>query len=114
MLHLLFFLALFSLIPGQLYRLEGRNGRIVEVIERATPRWRRLAFSLNLRAAVVNIIEQDSRSQVVTACEKVLDQWMITASRKPVIWRTLIQALQESELNTLANDLELTLGEGTD
>ena len=80
----------------------------------AAHEWRKLAYSLNLSTTTVNNIELSSHFQVEIACEKALYEWMSTATRQPLIWWTLIQALQDSDLNTLATDLDLALREGTD
>lgn len=80
----------------------------------AAHKWRRLAHSLNLSIAAVNNIEVNSHFQVEIACERALCEWMITATRQPLIWWTLIQALRDSDLNALASDLDLALREGTD
>ena len=80
----------------------------------AAHEWRKLAYSLNLSMATVKNIERNSQLEVEIACERALCEWMITATRQPLIWWTLIQALQESDFKVLASDLDLALKEGTD
>ena len=80
----------------------------------AAHEWRKLAYSLNLSMVTVKNIERNSHLEVEIACERALCEWMITATRQPLIWWTLIQALQESDFKVLASDLDLALKEGTD
>ena len=112
--HTLTCCSIFPLTPDQLYRLQGRSGHTVSVIQTAAPRWRRLAYSLHLPGAVVDSIELSSQFQAETACERALRHWMTTATRQPVVWGTLLQALRDADLNTLATDLEHVLREGND
>ena len=100
--------------PAQLYRLESRSGRTVQLIQTAAPDWRRLAYALHLTAPVVSSIHMDSLNQVELACERALCRWLSEGSRQPVAWETLLLALREAGLLPLASSLELVLREGVE
>ena len=83
------------------------------MIETAAPRWRRLAYALNLSSAAVNSIAQSCFHQTEPACENALSRCMTEApTGQPVCWASLLQALRHADLTTLASDLELVLMEG--
>ena len=97
---------------SQLYQLKSRRGWTVRVIETSAPRWRFVAYALNLSSASVDSIERSSFYQPVKACEIALSRWMTEAlTGQPVCWASLLQALRHADLTTLASDLELVLME---
>lgn len=108
-LSLKLLLILFPPTPEQLYRLQGRNGHTVKVIETAAGSWQKLAYSLHIAEARVGIIEKESPQDPEKGCEKALCYWMNAATHKPVVWGTLVQALRDADLNTLATDIEEVL-----
>ena len=83
------------------------------MIETAAPSWRRLAYALNLSSAAVTSIAQSCFLQAEPALESALNRWMTEApTGQPVCWASLLQALRQADLTTLASDLELVLMEG--
>ena len=46
------------------------------------------------------------RYQVVAACRTMFTRWLEGNGRKPTTWRTLIVALKEANLYTLAEEIE--------
>ena len=98
--------------PGELYTLKSRRGRTLHVIQSAAPSWRRLAHALGLSPPAVHSIEISSFYQTEGACETALCQWMSEApAGQPVCWSTLLQALRDADLNSLATGLHLVLME---
>ena len=63
---------------------------------------------------MVDSIELSSQFQAEAACDRALHHWMSTATRQPVVWGTLLQALRDADLNTPATNLEerVSLGRG--
>ena len=101
--------------PGQLYTLKSRRGRTLHVIKSAAPSWRRLAHALNLSTSAVDSIEISSFYQIERACETSLCRWISEApAGQPVCWATLLQALRDADLNSLATDLQLVLMENAE
>ena len=96
--------------PGQLYTLKSRRGKTLHVIQSAAPSWRKLALALHLSPPAVESIEISSFYQTERACETSLCRWMSEApTGQPVCWATLLQALRDADLNSLATDLQLVL-----
>ena len=54
----------------------------------------------------IQIIEMDCHNRAVEACRTMFTRWLEGYGRKPTTWRTLIIALIEENLCTLAEELE--------
>ena len=92
----------------QLDFLEG-NGRTVRVIKKVATTWEEVALSLHFEASDVSRIERDNHQQSVQASRVVFSEWLEGRGRQPTTWGTLIKALKEAGLQTVANDLERIL-----
>ena len=80
----------------------------MRIRDEAAGRWRDLAAQLNFKRGVIKIIEGDS-----DGCEDAFDdlvsRWLDGAGRQPVVWRTLLSALNDIELHVLAQDVQQIL-----
>ena len=70
------------------------------------PNWVELAIALEFESHSISLIEQDHLRQAEKACRKMLFEWLEGKARQPVTWKTLIAALQEVELTSIAETLK--------
>ena len=88
--------------------MEGRGGKIVEVIDKTAANWEKLALALHFGEHILGIVSRDNTS-VIQACQDVLSRWLRGEARQPVNWITLIESLREMKFDILGEDLELAL-----
>ena len=55
--------------------MEGRGGKIVEVIDKTAANWEKLALALHFGEHILGIVSRDNTS-VVQACQDVLSGWL--------------------------------------
>lgn len=94
--------------------MKSKNQESVNVIETVASKWPRLAYALKIRDSKVQSIRKsyEGSNSAEEACEDALRYWMNAATKKPVNWKTLIEALEDIEHNTLAMNLKSVLTEG--
>ena len=92
----------------KLYELERfeQCSLVIRIIDRVAPKWKVVALSLHFEDNCIEIIEIDCHHQSVTACRTMFTRWLEGCGREPKTWRTLIIALKEANLCTLAEELE--------
>ena len=96
----------------QLQHLEGADGRVVKVIQRAAAKWKYLATALKFECSGIEAVQSDTAGspyQSQDACRMMLQKWWEGAGRKPVNWMTLVQALEEAGCSGIAADLKKAL-----
>ena len=71
-------------------------------------RWSDVAVQLELPDSEIEIIEHDSKD-CKKAMDKLISHWLNGSARLPVTWRTLLEALQDTEFTALATDLKTVL-----
>jgi hypothetical protein len=81
------------------------NNQRINVIERVTSKWEFVADQLNIESHLIDSIKLESHSQVSSACRKMFIKWLEGIGRKPITWKTLIHALDEAGLPTVALEL---------
>lgn len=59
----------------------------------------------------VKNIEKEKRGHPVDITVEILRQWLQGKGREPVTWQTLVECLQDAQLNVLANIIESTLSQ---
>ena len=91
----------------ELHKL-SRGDKIVKIRDEAASRWKDLAIQLNFHRGVIKTIQKDSDGNE-DAFDELMSRWLEGAGRKPVIWRTLIRALEDIDLNVLAQNIQQTL-----
>ena len=85
------------------------EGRTLRIIERVSPEWKDLAYSLYFSRSAVKAVAEENPGDSVSCCEEVVDRWLDgeEGTRKPVSWATLVEAVRECEdMDTLATDIE--------
>ena len=63
-------------------------------------------MALHFEPYSISLIEQDHHQQTEKACRKMLFEWLEGKACIPVSWSTLIAALRDAELTSIANTLE--------
>lgn len=71
--------------------------------------WERLGRALDLDESVISNIVRDIPNNCELACERMLQKWLSGRGSHPVSWGTLITALRDIDLHTLADDLQSAL-----
>ena len=92
--------------------MEGADGQVVKVIQRAAAKWKNLATALNFECNDIDAAQLDTAncpSPSQDACRVMLQKWWERAGRKPVNWRTLLKALDEAGCSDIAIDLKKAL-----
>ena len=85
--------------------LQG-HGKKIKIIEHVSAKWDRVATRLHFELHVIDTIRRDCTQQATSACQTVFAKWLNGEGRKPVNWRTLIDALAEADLSFIAQELE--------
>ena len=93
----------------ELQLLHGEDGETVRVIDKTAAKWEELAYGLHFESHDVANIKKNNPSDVTAACREVLIQWEAGKGRKPVEWRTLLQALEDAQLDEVAPKLRSVL-----
>ena len=93
----------------ELQLLHGEDRETVRVIDKAAAKWEELAYGLHFESHDVANIKKNNPSDVTAACREVLIQWEAGKGRKPVEWRTLLQALEDAQLDEVAPKLRSVL-----
>ena len=79
---------------------------IIRIIDRVAPKWKGVALRLYFEDHCIEVNEMNCHYQAVPACRTMFTRWLEGYGRKPTTWRTLIIALKEENLYTLAEELE--------
>lgn len=95
----------------QLHYLKSSDGTIIRVVEQAAQEWERLSYALDFPRSTVNVVSRDNPQNAVGACGEILGKWLdgVEGTRQPISWNSLIDALKECDMNTLAVDLHNAL-----
>ena len=96
----------------QLIQLKGA-GKTIHLIGHVSGHLDGLTKALRLSPYLISTLTEQS-STPFDATLNVMVQWLGGEGRKPVTWRTLLEALKEAHLHSLASDLEEVLGEEED
>ena len=81
----------------------------IRVIEKIATRWRQLGACLKFSTDSLDIINADNRGRVEACTERMLSLWLEghvqEDSRAPITWRTFLEALRDTNLVQLADNL---------
>ena len=91
----------------QLHYLKRSDGTVIRVVEEAAQQWERLAYALSFPRSTVNVVSRDNPQNAVGACGEILGRWLdgVEGTRQPISWNSLIDALRECDMITLAHDI---------
>ena len=91
----------------QLHQLQRlyRDDVVVNVIKAVAPSWEKFALYLTMDGNMIDIWKRDL-DQVEEAARTLFGYWLDGNGRKPISWKTLIQALCENNLPIIAAEVE--------
>ena len=75
------------------------------IIDRVAAEWKTVALRLHFEDYRIKVIEMNCHYKPVPACRSMFSQWLEGQGREPKTWRTLILALKEANLHTIAQEL---------
>ena len=87
----------------------------IYIIEALSAQWRRLGLALNVSVSTLDNIEAN-RKKVEDCCQELLSRWLhgTIGSQVPVTWESILVAMEDVRLGTLACQLRSILhDEGT-
>ena len=82
-----------------------RHGKRLRLIERVNAKWQQLAEQLHFPHYTIESINQSCFYQCDSACRSMFTQWLNGKGRKPTTWATLIKALYDADLSSVAQEL---------
>ena len=80
------------------------------MIDMVAAKWDNVALRLYFESYDISRIERDHPQQCVQASITVFTEWIEGKGRQPSSWHTLIEALKETRLKSVASDLENMFG----
>ena len=83
-----------------------RHSKKLELIACVTADWERVATRLHFPGYTIKAISRDSHHQTDQACRSMFTRWLNGEGRQPVTWGTLITALYEAKLASVAQELD--------
>jgi hypothetical protein len=89
----------------QLQRL-CRDSIVVNVIEKVAPSLEKFALCLEMEGSMIDIWKRNAPNQAEEATRKLFSHWLNGNGRQSITWKTLIQALRESDLPIIATQVE--------
>ena len=69
-------------------------------------KWKRVATRLYFSQEKIDAISLDSHHQCDPACHTMFTRWLDGEGRGPKTWRSLIAALREADLSSVAHELD--------
>jgi hypothetical protein len=103
------FIAVLDEMPRlhQLQRL-CKDSTVVNIIRAVAPSWETFSLYLEMERNMIDIWKRNT-DEVEDAARKLFGHWLDGKGRKPISWKTLIQALRESDLPIIATEVEAIL-----
>ena len=77
-----------------------------KIAKKAGGNWRALLTNLGLDSATIDQFLLSNLSNTAEACFKGLTHWLGGNADKPVTWEKLLEALRDSSMVGIADDLE--------
>ena len=80
---------------------------MVNIIKEVAPSWENFSLSLEMDKNMINIWRRVYvQGQVEDAARELFNHWLNGNGRQPISWKTLIQALHETDLPIIATKVE--------
>ena len=83
-----------------------QHGKKLKLIKRVTANWEDVATRLHFPGYTIKAISRDGQHQSDQACRSMFTRWLDGEGRKPITWGTLIDALNEADLSSVAQELD--------
>ena len=81
----------------------------LDVIRRAAPWWKKIGVNLKFEYHALEDIEATFRSGSESCCERLFQRWLGGAGVQPATWAVLLEALEDSNLYSLAKEIRVAL-----
>ena len=91
----------------KLHELYDKQG--IRVLDEVAPTWEAVAPFLGFDENMIKTIQRDTHGDASRGCRRMFEEWLKGASHQLPTWETLAGALNQAELNTLANKIESEL-----
>ena len=78
----------------------------IRVLDEVAPSWESVAPFLGFDENMIKTIQRDMHGDASRGCRLMFEKWLKGASHQPPTWETLAGALNQAELNALANKIE--------
>ena len=78
-------------------------------MDEVTPHWEDVAVALKLDGNMIDTVKRDMYGDASHGCRLMFEKWLNGAGSQPPTWDTLVAALYEAKLNTVANKIETEL-----
>lgn len=84
----------------QLHELQGKDGKIIRIIDTVAPEWEELAMAMGFPAHVISTIRRNNLRDAKGATLQILTQsWGLEGkSSVPVSWESFVDCLHQAEL----------------
>ena len=83
-----------------------QRGKKLKLIKRVAANWEDVATRLHFPGYTIKAISRDCQHQSDQACRSMFTRWLDGEGRKPITWGTLIDALNETDLSSVAQELD--------
>jgi hypothetical protein len=100
------FIAVLDEMP-QLHQLQHlcRGNIVVNIIREVARSWEKFALYLMMERNMIDIWKRNA-DDVEDAARKLFGHWLDGNGRKPISWKTLVQALRDNDLSIIATEVE--------
>ena len=92
-----------------LWKIVAEDGSEVKIVERVAAQFQKVAYALDFQPGVCDAVLATVHNSYERACQMIFQKWLNGEGRKPVIWATLIQALEHADFKQLARELKNTV-----
>ena len=91
----------------------SKDGELkVKVMEELAPHWdTTIAIQLNFNVSQIEQIRNDNPNRSLKSCQDMFSRWLTEGFRRPVTWKTLIEALDEADFTVMAQRLREILAD---
>lgn len=87
----------------------GGGDKQLRIIQQVGVGWKKLASILLFDHNVLEAIEKDTHYRNEEACQETFRRWLNGEACQPVTWGRLVQALEDAQRRTLANEVRKRL-----
>ena len=81
-------------------------GKKLDIIKRVSDKWEQVATRLHFPPNTIEVISRDCHHQCDPACRSMFTRWLGGEGRTPMTWGTLVGALYEADLSSVAQELD--------
>ena len=87
----------------QLQRINGRDYKVIRIMNTVAPEWEELAICMGFEAHVINTIRTDNLQNSKGATRQLFMTWLEGKARS---WEGLVEHLDDAGFSVIASDLQ--------